>query len=134
MPNPVRQAAAIPIRDGLVCMVTSRSGRRWVVPKGRIEVRQTAADAAATEAWEEAGVLGTLSAEPVGTFGYEKDGREHKAVVFVLTVDEVREQWPEQYERRREWVTPEEAVTRIEEPELRKIVKAVCRHPQVATG
>lgn len=132
MPNPVRQAAAIPIRDGLVCMVTSRSGRRWVIPKGRIEVRQTAADAAATEAWEEAGVLGTLSADPVGTFGYEKDGREHQAVVFVLSVDEVREQWPEQFERRREWVTPEEAVTRIEEPELRKVVNAVFRTLRVA--
>ncbi len=134
MPTPVRQAAAIPIRDGLVCMVTSRSGRRWVIPKGRIEVRQTAADAAATEAWEEAGVLGTLSAESVGTFEYDKDGRCHQVTVFVLAVDEVREQWPEQYERRREWVTPEDAVARIEEPELRKIVRAVARGLRVATG
>jgi 8-oxo-dGTP pyrophosphatase MutT (NUDIX family) len=134
MPNPVRQAAAIPIRDGLVCMVTSRSGRRWVIPKGRIEVRQTAADAAATEAWEEAGVLGTLSADPVGEFEYVKDRRSHQAAVFVLTVDEVREQWPEQHERRREWVTPEEAATRIEEPELRKIVRAVFRTLSVVSG
>ena len=66
MPSAVRQAAAIPIRDGMVCMVTSRSGRRWVLPKGKIESRQTPAQAAAAEAWEEAGLTGRLGERTVG--------------------------------------------------------------------
>lgn len=122
---PIRQAAAIPVRNGLVCMVTSHSGRRWVIPKGRIEVRQSAADAAATEAWEEAGVLGVLSPDPVGSYSYVKEGRRHHVVVFVLSVESTRDQWPEQFERQREWVTADMALSRIEEPELRNLVRQV---------
>lgn len=126
MPIAVRQAAAIPLRDGLVCMVTSRSGRRWVFPKGRIEVRQSAAEAAVAEAWEEAGLLGRLSDLTVGSYEYEKWDRLHHVHVFVLHVESELTQWPEQNSRTREWVTPEEAITRVEEPELRALVAAVC--------
>lgn len=126
MPSAVRQAAAIPLMDGLVCMVTSRSGRRWVLPKGRIEVKQSPAEAALAEAWEEAGLIGHLSDSPVGTYVYEKYGVNHAVQVFVLHVDSVRNSWPERNERTREWVTPEEAINRIEEPELRAMVAAVC--------
>jgi 8-oxo-dGTP pyrophosphatase MutT (NUDIX family) len=125
MPSPVLQAAALPVRDGLLCLVTSRSGRRWVIPKGRIEVRQTAADAARTEAWEEAGLLGSLSAEPVGHYEYTKFRWRHRVTVFVLHVETVQDQWPEQGERSREWVTPQEALRRIDEPDLRAIVTTV---------
>src|SRR5262245_17445465 len=68
LPNPVRQAAAIPIRAGQVCMVLSSNGRRWVVPKGCIEPGQTAGETALREAWEEAGLVGALRPEPVGSY------------------------------------------------------------------
>ena len=42
MAQPLRQAAAIPVADGRVCLVTSSSGRRWVVPKGMIDAGHTA--------------------------------------------------------------------------------------------
>jgi len=126
MPSAVRQAAAIPLMDGLVCMVTSRSGRRWVLPKGRIEVKQSPAEAAVAEAWEEAGLIGRLSDSPVGSYEYEKYGVAHTVQVFVLHVESVRNNWPERNQRTREWVTPEEAINRIEEPELRAIMASVC--------
>ncbi|MCU0702814.1 MAG: NUDIX domain-containing protein [Fimbriiglobus sp.] len=134
MPSAVRQAAAIPLRDGLVCMVTSRSRRRWVLPKGRIEVKQSPAEAAAAEAWEEAGLIGRLSDQPVGSYEYEKYRQVHRVQVFVLQVDSERSQWPEWKERTREWVTPEEAIARIEEPELRAVVAAVCGVGAVGVG
>ena len=40
----VRQAAAIPVKDGQVCLVTSRSGKRWVIPKGCLEPGKTAGE------------------------------------------------------------------------------------------
>ena len=126
MPSVVRQAAAIPLMGGLVCMVTSSSGRRWVLPKGRIEVKQSAAEAAAAEAWEEAGLVGQVTAESVGTYGYEKYGQRYTVQVFVMQVDSARTTWPERHMRTREWVTPEEAISRIEEPELRAMVATVC--------
>jgi 8-oxo-dGTP pyrophosphatase MutT (NUDIX family) len=134
MPTVIRQAAALPVRDGLVCVVTSRSRRRWVIPKGRIEVRQTPADAARVEAWEEAGLVGVLSEHPVGEYEYRKEGRVHTVAVFTLAVESEREVWPEQYERRREWVTPEAAVARLDEPELKAIVRTVTENLRAAVA
>ena len=68
MPDWVRQAAAVPISEGRVCMVTSSSRRRWVLPKGVIDPGHTPGEAALVEAWEEAGLLGTLDPEPLGSY------------------------------------------------------------------
>ena len=96
MPIWVRQAAVIPIRENRLCLVTSSSGRRWVVPKGQIDPGHTAGEAALVEAWEEAGLVGALDPEPIGTYAYEKLGRELLVVVFRMIVTEVRDEWPEQ--------------------------------------
>ncbi len=66
----VRQAAVIAIREGRICMVLSSGGKRWVVPKGCIEPGQTAGETALEEAWEEAGLVGVLGPEPIGSYLY----------------------------------------------------------------
>ena len=122
----IPQAAVIPVRDdGRVCLVTSRSGERWVFPKGRIETRQTAEQAGLVEAWEEAGLRGDIDGDAVGTYRYEKRGRKHHVTVFVMRVESVTDDFPEFGQRTREWVTPDEAAALVEEPALRKIVRAV---------
>src|SRR5262245_55174768 len=79
----VNQAGVVPVwscraehdetrLDGRLCMVTSRSARRWVFPKGLIDPGHTPGAAALIEAWEEAGLVGTLDGEPVGNYVYEK--------------------------------------------------------------
>ena len=66
-----RQSAVIPyrLREGRVeiLLITSRKGKRWVVPKGILEPELTPAESAAKEAREEAGVSGRISAAPVAT-------------------------------------------------------------------
>lgn len=122
----VPQAAVIPVRDdSRVCVVTSRSGARWVLPKGRIEVRQTARQAALVEAWEEAGLRGDVTGEAVGTYRYQKNGRTHLVTVFVMRVEAVTDDFPEYGQRTREWVTPAEAIRRVDEPELKDLLRGV---------
>ena len=70
--EPIRQAAALPLRRGRVCLITSRNGKRWVIPKGWIEPGQTAGETALQEAWEEAGLAGAIEGEPIGSYLYEK--------------------------------------------------------------
>src|SRR5438128_5122849 len=70
----IRQAAAIPIRDNQVCLITSSNGKRWIIPKGLIDPGHTAGESALQEAWEEAGLVGILSPHPVGSYVYEKWG------------------------------------------------------------
>jgi 8-oxo-dGTP pyrophosphatase MutT (NUDIX family) len=126
MAQVLRQAAVIPVSDGQVCMVTSSSGRRWVVPKGMIEPGQTAGEAALNEAWEEAGLVGLVASEPSGSYLYEKYGRTHHVIVFLMHVKEMASDWPERDVRRREWVDPVEAIERTEENGLRDIIESVC--------
>jgi 8-oxo-dGTP pyrophosphatase MutT (NUDIX family) len=117
----IPQAAAIPLRDGRVCLVTSRRGRRWVVPKGTLEPGRTAAEIALQEAWEEAGLLGVLG-PAMGTYQYEKYGGICMVTVFPMSVREVQREWPERAERKRAWLLPEEAVDLIDEPALRELI------------
>lgn len=123
MPVWVRQAAAIPVHDGRVCMVTSSSGKRWVFPKGMIDAGHTPIQAALVEAWEEAGLVGILSPDPVGAYVYVKLDREHHVLVYRMTVTEARPDWPERALRQREWLTPQDALGRVEEVGLRDILR-----------
>jgi 8-oxo-dGTP pyrophosphatase MutT (NUDIX family) len=119
----IRQAAAIPIRKGQVCLVTSRSGKRWVIPKGCLEPGKTAGEVALQEAWEEAGLLGILRPEPVGTYRYAKWGKVCHVLVFLMRVTEVQADWPEGEQRRRIWLPPPKALARIEVGGLREIMQ-----------
>jgi 8-oxo-dGTP pyrophosphatase MutT (NUDIX family) len=92
-----------------------------------IDSGHTAGEAALNEAWEEAGLVGMLSQEPVGSFIYEKYGRPHHVVVFVLHVTRAADDWPERDVRNREWVEPAEAIERVDDPGLKEIIEAVSR-------
>jgi 8-oxo-dGTP pyrophosphatase MutT (NUDIX family) len=118
-----RQAAVLPVSEGRLCMVTSSSGRRWVIPKGMIDAGHTAGEAALLEAWEEAGLVGTLHTEPIGSYLYEKYGRTYHVTVFLMRVTEMAADWPERELRKREWLDPEMALERVDEAGLREIVE-----------
>jgi 8-oxo-dGTP pyrophosphatase MutT (NUDIX family) len=120
----IRQAAAIPVRDGRVCLVTSSSGNRWVVPKGHLEPDKTAGQIALQEAWEEAGLVGVLRPEPVGSYLYSKFNNVHHVTVFVMDVTEAADDWPEHVLRQRVWLEPPEALARVQERGLRELIRA----------
>jgi 8-oxo-dGTP pyrophosphatase MutT (NUDIX family) len=119
----IRQAAALPIRKGRICLITSRNGKRWVIPKGLIDPGQTAGEAALQEAWEEAGLVGTLDPEPVGSYLYEKYGGICHVTVFVMHVTEMAQSWPERDFRQRAWLGPGGALERIDDPGLADVVR-----------
>lgn len=47
-------------------LVTSRTRRRWILPKGKIARGLMASCSAECEAYEEAGVTGRIASEPIG--------------------------------------------------------------------
>jgi 8-oxo-dGTP pyrophosphatase MutT (NUDIX family) len=130
----VLQAGAIPIKGGEVCLVTARSGQRWVIPKGMIDAGHTAAEAALQEAWEEAGLAGVLLPKPVGSYLYEKWERTHHVTVFLMRVTDAAESWPERSFRQRCWLRPTEALSRIEDSGLREVVRAALKQHAEALG
>ena len=132
MSEALRQSAVIPVSDGRVCLVTSSSGRRWIIPKGMIDRGHTAGEGALIEAWEEAGLVGILRPEPIGSYVYEKYNRAHHVMVFVMEVTESVTDWPERGIRRREWVSPEKAIDRVDEIGLKLLIEAVFKAEEVA--
>lgn len=117
-------AGCIPVRYGpdagdpssvAVCMITSRSGRGFVFPKGGWEVDESVEVAAARETVEEAGVRGTLELPALGMFAFRSGKAEREgaaaqkgrceATVFAMVVSEELTQWPEARQRQRVWVS-----------------------------
>ncbi len=122
-----KQAAAIPyrVRKGTleVALVTSSSGKRWVLPKGCIDPGERAWEAAERETEEEAGLRGKVERRPVGRYTYEKLGATCEVEVFLMRVSEVLDRWPEVGLRDRDWFTLKEAMAEVREPDLRRILR-----------
>jgi len=114
--------------DLQILLISSRSGRRWVIPKGLIDPGETAHEAAARETREEAGVRGRLSDAPIGRYHYEKWGGVCIVDVFGLAVEDVLDDWPESESRRRIWLNTEQAADEFDEPDLAAIVRSLRRH------
>lgn len=125
----IEQSAVIPYRvtpDGIkILLITSSRRRRWIVPKGVIEVGLTAAASAAKEAYEEAGIRGEVSRAPIGRYEYPKWGGTCVVSVFLLDVQTILEAWPEASIRQRRWLPVDAAASAVEEPELRAMILAV---------
>ncbi len=121
-----KQSAVVPYRlkgdEPEILLITSIRKGRWIVPKGVIDLGTTARDSAAKEAFEEAGIKGRMSDEPFGEYSYEKWGGTCRVQLFLLEVETVLDEWPEAAERRREWMTPEEAARRVDEDELKQLI------------
>jgi 8-oxo-dGTP pyrophosphatase MutT (NUDIX family) len=108
------------------CLVTSRRSGRWIVPKGWPMNGQTPMDAAATEAFEEAGVRGKIEPRPIGVFSYYKVHSKNElpciAVVYPLKVKKVLRTWPEHKERNRKWLSRKKAAALVDDAELSQII------------
>jgi 8-oxo-dGTP pyrophosphatase MutT (NUDIX family) len=127
----IHQAAAIPVKNGRVCLVTSSGGGRWVIPKGHLEPGKSPGEIALQEAWEEAGLVGFFHKEPVGSYLYEKFGNLYHVTVFALHVTKVAKNWPERGLRQRCWVDLSQALDRIQEKGLRALIRAVTTQQKV---
>lgn len=138
----IRQVAAIPFRldthGGFeVMLVTSRTTKRFIVPKGWPMKGKSGRKAAMTEAQEEAGVLGKILKEPAGTYSYWKRLANRfvhvDVIVYLLEVTEELADWQEAKRRQRAWLAPADAAVLIDEPDLSTLVSTL-KAPERAAG
>ncbi|MFQ5938052.1 MAG: NUDIX hydrolase [Acidiferrobacterales bacterium] len=137
--KPLKQIAALPYveteRSFLVLLITSRSMVRWTIPKGWPKPRLSNAELAAREAFEEAGVAGQVSRQPMSSFVYTK--RLHlvswircRVEVYLLHAKRQHPSWPEKESRRFMWVGPSKVATLVREPQLAGVLREFDRSTQ----
>jgi 8-oxo-dGTP pyrophosphatase MutT (NUDIX family) len=111
-----------------VLLVTTRGSRRWIIPKGWPIRNLTAAASAAREAYEEAGLIGSVVGDqPVDSYRYEKRHNARKTIfevaVFLFAVERQLRNWPEKAERQTRWFAPAEASAAVASNELAEILR-----------
>ena len=109
-----KQSSVIPyrkVRDQVqVLIVRSSSGRHWVVPKGIADPGMTPQASALKEAYEEAGIEGSIAGATLGRYRYRKWGAECAVDVYAMRVQrELSEADWEEFHRGRRWVTANDA-------------------------
>jgi len=123
------QAAAIclvaePHDAPRVILVRSRRTGQWGLPKGGIEPGEVSHHAAEREAFEEAGVTGTVCSRPIGHFGYEKPGisNYYQVAVHVILNDRLADHYPEQGIRERGCFALADAIDMVVHPQVRRML------------
>jgi len=130
-----KQSAVIPYRIKNhhieILMITSRSGKHWIVPKGIIEPNLLPAESAAKEALEEAGVEGVIHSTAAGSYKYQKWGDVCKVQVFLMQVTKTHNRWAEKEMRTRRWMSVEKACAHVREKKLRKLIAEMPEFPDI---
>ena len=123
------QSGVIPFRRDCseikILLITSRKGKRWVIPKGVIEKDLAPHESAVKEAFEEAGIRGHVYTESLGEYKYRKWGGVCTVAVFLFEVREELDEWPESSFRQRKWMTVIEAGYLVKERALKKMIRDV---------
>jgi 8-oxo-dGTP pyrophosphatase MutT (NUDIX family) len=131
------QVAALPMRerDGRieVCLVTTRTTKRWTVPKGWPMKGRKDCAAARIEAEQEAGVTGKPGKKAIGSFKYWKRAVDRfqrvEVVLYPLHVTGILPVWKEQTQRRVHWMGLDDASIIVDEPGLGALLSAFdARH------
>lgn len=111
-----------------ILLVTSRDTGRWVIPKGWPIDGLELAEAAAREAWEEAGITGQIETTAAGSFHYLKAFKQRTEMlpcevqVFALRVTKITAKFPERKERRRKWYSAGKAAKLVAEAGLAALI------------
>lgn len=110
-----------------VLLITSRGRGRWIIPKGWPMPNRTPAEAAAVEAYEEAGVEGNIHPTCLGIFSYTKrrsdDTMPCVVALYAVEVTRLLSRYPERHERKRDWFSIKRAASLVEEPELKTFLE-----------
>jgi len=131
------QYAALPYRRRSdartqVMLVTTRESGRWVIPKGWPKKRKSPCATAASEALEEAGVVGKVGRDSIGSYSYKKRLKSGAVVacevrVFPLKVKRQQKSWLERGEREIQWFSRAKAAKAVRDRALGNIIRNLSK-------
>jgi 8-oxo-dGTP pyrophosphatase MutT (NUDIX family) len=117
-----------------ILLVSKIRSKRWGIPKGRVEPHLSFGELASKEAFEEAGVVGYVSANSIGMFRARKlnrNGLSHQIIevwVYLFEVTDTQSKWPEMHKRQVKWVSCEIAAQQLREPVLAHLCHRLAQY------
>lgn len=111
-----------------VLLVKGRKSQRWVLPGGWALRGRPLAITAEREAWEEAGVSGSVGKRALAVVPKRKCYRlagqiDWQVAIFSLEVGKVSDNYPEAKERERAWFSPEQAAKLVHPKALGPVLR-----------
>jgi 8-oxo-dGTP pyrophosphatase MutT (NUDIX family) len=104
-----------------ILLITSVKKKRWIIPKGFVELRLTAFESAKKEAYEEAGIIGTGEDFELGSYEIQKQTGRIEVRVFPLLVTKLLDIYPDVNVRQRKWYNYEDAIGIVDNPLMAKL-------------
>jgi 8-oxo-dGTP pyrophosphatase MutT (NUDIX family) len=111
-------------------LITGRGSRQWLIPKGHWRPGGHPSETALREAYEEAGLTGTIHPQPIGTYRNGNKRNRNKQELIIIYPLEVRQKsssWPEKGQRKRKWVDAAAAGDLVDDT-LADIIKSFARN------
>ena len=120
-------------------LVRTSDGHRWILPKGKRRLPELDWQTAQREAYEEAGVYGEISQQPLTIFRHYKKNRELLVPTFLLKVESTHT--PREQQRNPRWFTPEDAQSALSEnrpleyaEEFKRVIREACSVIKLGEG
>ncbi len=116
-----------------ILLVSSRTSKRWIVPKGWPTDGSTPAEAALREAREEAGAIGRVTGNCIGIYSYVKSlngaaGLPCVVAIYPVKVSRLEKSYREKAQRKRKWVSLKKAIAMVDNLELGQILRDFDPH------
>lgn len=121
------------VKDDQIAMlfITSKTRGRWIPPKGRAKKDESHEDVCHREAFEEAGIYGTVLSDfpmtHVITRSTENGTGEIPVTYYPFLVSSQLDTWPEEMERVRHWVLAEDAAKIVDRSDFLDLIKQFDR-------
>lgn len=104
-----------------IIIITSTSGKSWILPKGHPENHLNKSQVAELETYEEAGVKGTIINSKLRK-EFKRD-EDNMLIIYPLLIKDILDTWPEQDIRERRLVSIKKALNLVTKKEHIKAIK-----------
>ena len=134
------QVGVLPYRlrkdDGLeILLVSTKDYRKFTIPKGWLKKSWGKRKSARREAEQEAGLIGKLSRKVYGSYSFHKRlNGEYVSIyvdVYLMMVEDQLEDWLEKNIRSFQWLSADEAVETVDQPQLASLISSLSLDPRL---
>lgn len=109
-------------------LITNRKGTRWILPKGQPEAALSSKKVAMMEAYEEAGILGSIDPDikPVDVEVITRRGKV-RLVIYPMRIRKLMNKYPESKIRKRLLLDSDKALRKLDKKPLKVCVRKLVK-------